>query len=251
MAVDGGYPKKSDMAGATLEGKREAILDRLTEAFAADRIHMEEYESRVAIAQNAHSDSELAGALSGLDASKTESLGSPSAGWMSNRIDAHMSGSSSIACVMGERRLAGDWLSGDRVGSFTFMGSTRLDLLATALPAGRLEDRRLHIHGRIAGRRSPRPAGPHERVPLHGRCTRGSRCESADRSGQTLRRDRRLRDDGQPARDAGRVAGWPRSGGLPPPVGRPGVDVRIRSCRSASSTCPKGWAESSSSCPAR
>ena len=66
-----------------------------------------------------------------------------------------------------------------------------------------------------------------ERVPLHGRCTRGSRCESADRSGQTLRRDRRLRDDGQPARDAGRVAGWPRSGGLPPPVGRPGVDVRI------------------------
>ncbi|MGO8695339.1 MAG: DUF1707 domain-containing protein [Rectinemataceae bacterium] len=139
MAVDGGYPKKSDMAGATLEGKREAILDRLTEAFAADRIHMEEYESRVAIAQNAHSDSELAGALSGLDASKTESLGSPSAGWMSNRIDAHMSGSSSIACVMGERRLAGDWLSGDRVGSFTFMGSTRLDLLATALPAGRLK----------------------------------------------------------------------------------------------------------------
>lgn len=39
-----------------IERNRKAALDKLTKAFAADRIHMEEYESRVAVAQNPSED---------------------------------------------------------------------------------------------------------------------------------------------------------------------------------------------------
>ena len=132
-----------DQGNDRMERNREAALDRLTEAFAADRIHMEEYESRVAVAQNARDDSELARALSGLPA-----LGGAPSGFSErrdsaeapgNRIDARLSGGSNIACVMGERRLEGDWLSGDRVSSATIMGSTSLDLRDSALPPGRLK----------------------------------------------------------------------------------------------------------------
>jgi len=129
------------MTDDDIERRREAALDRLTEAFAADRIHMEDYESRVAVAQNARDDAELARALAGLPA-----LGDARSGFSAgraaapgNRIDTRLSGGSNIACVMGERRLEGDWLSGDRVSSATIMGSTSLDLRGTALPPGRLK----------------------------------------------------------------------------------------------------------------
>ena len=40
---------------------------------------------------------------------------------------------------MGNRVLQGDFLSGDKIGVFTVMGSTRIDLTITALPPGRLK----------------------------------------------------------------------------------------------------------------
>jgi hypothetical protein len=48
-------------------------------------------------------------------------------------------GQASLVCVMGDRQMTGDWLSGDKVDSFTLMGSTKLDLRDVALPAGRLK----------------------------------------------------------------------------------------------------------------
>ena len=133
------------MSGEYLEDRRQHVLDRLTEAFAADQIFMEDYESRVVVAQNARDDSELDRAVAGLQNSELRSgeratvAARPSAAALPNRIDARISGSSSLACVMGERNLTGDWLSADQVSALTVMGSTKLDLRDTALPPGRLK----------------------------------------------------------------------------------------------------------------
>jgi len=132
-------------AGGELEGRRQAVLDRLTQAFADDSIPLESYESRVGIAQNALSVVDLDRALDGMGGSpswegRRESRETAPRGERSaNRVDHRIIGSSSVACIMGERQLSGDWLSGDQVSSFTLMGSTRIDLRDTALPPGRLK----------------------------------------------------------------------------------------------------------------
>lgn len=52
-------------------------------------------------------------------------------------------------CVMGDRKLAGDWLNSDQATSFTLMGSTTLDLSNTALAPGRLKIDAIAIMGEI------------------------------------------------------------------------------------------------------
>jgi Predicted membrane protein (DUF2154). len=52
-------------------------------------------------------------------------------------------------CIMGDRKLAGDWLNSDQATSFTLMGSTTLDLRGTVLPPGRLKIDAMAIMGEI------------------------------------------------------------------------------------------------------
>ncbi|HTX74058.1 MAG TPA: DUF1707 domain-containing protein [Rectinemataceae bacterium] len=143
MTAERGFQGKGLSPDRDLEGRRQAILDHLTEAFASDRIHMQDYESRVAVVQHAHDFEELEKAVADLPAplspdaaARTPRTASTS---LANTIDPRIAGSVSLACVMGDRNLSGDWLSGNQVGSFTCMGSTKIDLRDTALPPGRLK----------------------------------------------------------------------------------------------------------------
>jgi len=135
------YPEPNKPRSPTaLEDRRQAALDRLTEAFAEDRLPLEAYEERVARAQNADSVEELDSLMSDLPAprpaAQTARRGTAA---FPNAIDGRISGGASVACVMGDRHMTGDWLTGDRVESFTLMGSTKLDLRESALPPGRLK----------------------------------------------------------------------------------------------------------------
>jgi len=151
MSPSSNSPQRSGpgIPASGLEAKRESVLDRLTEAFAADLVPLPDYESRVTRAQNARTAAELEAALDGLPAASAPERagGTPQAPLggrqpsplPSNPIDPSIAGPSSVACIMGDRTLTGDWLSGDQVSAFTCMGSTKLDLRDTALPPDRLK----------------------------------------------------------------------------------------------------------------
>lgn len=129
-----------------LDNERERTLEALTRAYTADAIPVSEFERRAALVQKAARASELRDLLADLPAEapgdrplsrRTEARGEPSRSGASayrGELDPGLSGSQSLACVMGERNLQGDWLTGDRVQSFTLMGSTKIDLRDVALP---------------------------------------------------------------------------------------------------------------------
>lgn len=136
------------------EEGRQRVLDRLTDAFAADRVSLEDYESRVVAVQRARAPSELAELVADLPeeapkgaAPATRRPAEPrrrdspesQAGALRNSIDPGLAGSESVACVMSDRNLQGDWLTGDKVDSFTLMGSTKFDFRETTLPRGRVK----------------------------------------------------------------------------------------------------------------
>jgi hypothetical protein len=136
------------LSPAVLEERRQLALDRLTEAFASDLVSMDAYESRVSAVQKAQYPDEIEDAVSDLPMPQPK----PSTGRaarkgaqptsmpaLRNPIDLRLRGEESVACVMGNRVLQGDWLSGDKVSSFTLMGNTNIDLRDTALPPGRLK----------------------------------------------------------------------------------------------------------------
>jgi hypothetical protein len=135
------------LAPAELERLRQSVLDQLTEAYASDLVSLESYETRAGLVQGASTARELDQAMEGLKARRPApaSRERPRApidrepARAPNRIDDSLSGVYNIACVMGDRQLTGDWLDGDQVGSFTMMGSTKIDLRDTALPPGRLK----------------------------------------------------------------------------------------------------------------
>lgn len=137
----------------SLDERRERALEGLTTAFAADRISLDDYESRAAAVQRVTTLAELdalvddlpavAAPASGREAAPRRPARAPQAPRAPEmprapRVDPGLAGSSTVACIMGDRHLQGDWLSGDRVESFTVMGSTKIDLRDTALPDGRL-----------------------------------------------------------------------------------------------------------------
>lgn len=133
-----------------LEPLKQAAIDRLTEAFAADRIDMDEYERRAALANAARLPRELDELTADLPAVSRASgrpaaprRPEPSRGAESHglRVNPDLAGGAPMTtgCVMGDRHLAGNWLSGDRVSSFTVMGSTKIDLREVDLPPGPLK----------------------------------------------------------------------------------------------------------------
>jgi len=133
-----------------IEALKQAAIDRLTEAFAADRIDMDEYERRAALANAARLPRELDELTADLPAVSGGS-GRPSAprrpepprGTESYglRVNPDLTGGvpMTTGCVMGDRRLAGNWLTSDRVSSFTVMGSTKIDLREVDIPPGPLK----------------------------------------------------------------------------------------------------------------
>lgn len=121
------------MPSTDLEKLRQDGLDALTDAFSGGAIEMEEYERRAGGIQASRSPEELQEALSGLPRRRPAARKDSPAG------NAPRSGSSEmVVSVMSERRMSGDWLSGDAVSNLTIMGASVFDLRETALPYGRL-----------------------------------------------------------------------------------------------------------------
>lgn len=148
-----GDPPLSPVA---LEARRQLALDRLTEAFSRDAISMEAYETRVAAIQRAHLPQEIEAAVAGLPVLPPRPSPGPAARKgrgnttaLANPIDPSLRGEETVACIMGNRVLQGDFLSGDKIGVFTVMGSTRIDLTTTALPPGRLKIDTLCVMGDV------------------------------------------------------------------------------------------------------
>ncbi|HRY81422.1 MAG TPA: DUF1707 domain-containing protein [Spirochaetia bacterium] len=137
---------------AGFEARRQRAIDALTQAYASDRITVEEYEARAAAAAAADRPEELEDLVSDLPAPRPSQDAArrgpaPEAPFAPRRpsppprpyapsYPAYGSGEGtvSVACVMGDRRMTGNWLDSDRVNSFTLMGSTRLDLRDADLP---------------------------------------------------------------------------------------------------------------------
>ena len=124
---------------APIDEHRERALGILTGAFSSDLISMEEYERRAGEIQRCTSPIEVERAVSDLPTEAGETRKPVSAAATERRVDASLSGSQTVACVMGDRQLQGDWLNGNRVESFTLMGSTKIDLRDVAMPAERLK----------------------------------------------------------------------------------------------------------------
>jgi hypothetical protein len=125
-----------------MEPMRQQTIDRLTAAFASDAITMDEYERRATAANAATSLDQLESLsfdLPEAPKSTAESSRKPASRYEPrNGINASIVGSTPLTtgCVMGDRNLTGNWLSSDRVSSFTVMGSTKLDLRDVELPPG-------------------------------------------------------------------------------------------------------------------
>lgn len=138
------------LSPVALEARRELALDRLTEAFASDLVTMEDYEARVSEIQNADRPGAIDAAVADLpqvrprDATKGHGAARRGSGRENrslayrNAIDPRLRGEESVACILGNRNLQGDFLSGDKIGSFTVLGTTSIDLRDTALPPGAL-----------------------------------------------------------------------------------------------------------------
>ncbi len=123
-----------------LEVERERGLEALTRAYTSDAISVTDFERRAGLVQQAKDSASIRELVADLPqeapGASLPSRGGPSS--LGRRTDPSLAGSQSIACVMGDRHMQGDWLSGDRVQSFTLMGSTKLDLRDVALPPGGL-----------------------------------------------------------------------------------------------------------------
>lgn len=153
----------------SIEDRRDYALDALTTAYANGGLSLEDYESRASALQKAKSYSDIdaqtldlpASAFSSPQASshhgnKPSGRGAASASRAPERyaprdflVEARNGSPEFSLCVMGDRKLTGDWLSSDQATSLTLMGSTTLDLRDTALPPGRLKIEALAIMGEL------------------------------------------------------------------------------------------------------
>jgi hypothetical protein len=134
---------RDDYAPRNLEALKQGAIDRLTEAFAQDYISMDEYERRAGLASAANKASELE--VLTLDLPLVRPQASPGSKKQARSEPAPMArtnydlvGSPPVTtgCIMGDRNMTGNWLTSDRVSSFTVMGSTKLDLRDVDLPPG-------------------------------------------------------------------------------------------------------------------
>jgi len=146
-----------------LDGERQKALDSITSAFAFGKITLEDYEARAEKIQKAVALAVIAEQVYDLPPeelprpapgprTRLASLRrpSPAPAPAGDFLVEQRDGSPDFSlCVMGERKLAGDWLNSDQATSFTLMGSTTLDLRNTALPPGRLKIDAIAIMGEI------------------------------------------------------------------------------------------------------
>ncbi len=124
-----------------LEALRQNVIDKLTEAFSADALSMEEYEHRATQANATSSIEELERLSYDLPSKqRSAKLQYKTSSSPESRLstDSSLIGARPITTgsIMGERNMTGNWLSSDRVSSFTVMGSTKLDLRDVDLPPG-------------------------------------------------------------------------------------------------------------------
>jgi hypothetical protein len=149
-----------------LERERQRALDSITTAFASGKISIEEYETRAEKIQKSIALADIESETFDLPQPEppryrddSQGARSPAASFrrpspVPRNTGAYMvetrGGSPEFAlCVMGDRRMTGDWLNSDQATSFTLMGSTTLDLRDTALPPGRLRIDAVAIMGEV------------------------------------------------------------------------------------------------------
>jgi hypothetical protein len=141
-----------------IEGMRQTALDSITTAYAHGSISLDEYESRAGFIQNAKSLVDIDAQILDLPKSsippypKNTTSRNPAQKTFDEadlQIERRDGSPEFSLCIMGDRKLAGDWLNSDQATSFTLMGSTTLDLRNTALPPGRLKIDALAIMGEI------------------------------------------------------------------------------------------------------
>lgn len=126
------------------EARRQKTIDILTEAYASDLIEVEEYEARAAVAASARLPRELDDLVADIPEPSRSTERSPSSSSCERARGGRFPDSYrptqpaghplAVSCVMGDRRMTGNWLDSDTVNSFTLMGSTRLDLRDADLP---------------------------------------------------------------------------------------------------------------------
>ncbi len=165
--MDGGRGTQSARNNlSTLESARERALDTITEAFAKGDLSLEEYEVKASALQKARLVQEIEDEVFGialpsplpLEAEPVRSRAPsrqnrparpPSVQLESIPVeDKHGTPEFSL-CIMGDKRMRGEWLNSDQATSLTLMGSTTLDLRGTTLPPGRLKIDAMAIMGEI------------------------------------------------------------------------------------------------------
>ncbi len=115
-----------------LDTARERALDLLTAAYAQDRLPLDDYERRARAVQQARDAGDIALVTADLPAAAQQS--SP----RHFPVESRHGPQETVACIMSDRRMSGDWLSSDAVTGITVMGSTTMDLRDATLPPGRL-----------------------------------------------------------------------------------------------------------------
>jgi hypothetical protein len=150
-----------------MEDGRQRALDVITTAFANGKLSLEDYETKAGKIQQAKSladiDYETAGfpqremprqtlpgnAPSGRSYPQPRFRQAPAPMPTDLMVEERNGSPEFSLCVMGERRLTGDWLNSDSATSVTLMGSTVLDLRDTALPPGRLKIEAFAVMGEV------------------------------------------------------------------------------------------------------
>lgn len=137
------------------ESERQQALDNLTSAYALGKISLEEYETRADRIQKALSINAITSQVMDLpvptaDTSSrhnqtAETLPEPS----TYLVEQRQGSPEFLPCIMGDRKMTGDWLNSNSATSITLMGSTTLDLTETTIPPGRLKIEAIAIMGEI------------------------------------------------------------------------------------------------------
>jgi hypothetical protein len=131
----------------TTEEYRHAALDAVLTAYVHDKLTLQDYENRVDAIQKATTQdtirvqvSDLPLSFAPLDSARPVATRDQAAGQEKPTF---------ALCIMGERKLTGDWLKGRGVISMTVMGETRIDLRNTMLPPGILKIQAFAVMGEI------------------------------------------------------------------------------------------------------
>ena len=149
-----------------IETERERALDSITTAFSHGAITLEDYEIRAGAIQNARAPADIDAQVIDLPRSELprdppRGRATPSRRAAESRHAAESrpepdflvesrSGSPDFSlCIMGDRKMVGDWLNSDQAVTLTLMGSTTFDLRDTALPPGRLKIDAIAIMGEV------------------------------------------------------------------------------------------------------